>query len=158
MKQIVNVAAAFAAGAIAMYYLDATMGRRRRALARDKVMGLSHDAGDFVETKGERLVDRAKGIAASVRGGTEPQSDAQLRERVRSRLGHWVSHPRAIDVDVEEGVVRVSGQVLAKELDGLLSRLTGIPGVRKVHNALVTLADPSGFGEVPQPQSPTATH
>jgi osmotically-inducible protein OsmY len=163
MKHTLNVAAAFAAGAIAMYYLDATMGRRRRALARDKVIGASHDAADFVEGKGKRFLDRAKGVAATGRldrkGTSEPQSDAQLRERVRSRLGHWVSHPRAIEVDVEDGVVRVSGQVLAKELDGLLSRLTGIPGVRKVHNALVTLTDPSGFGEVPQPgSSQTATH
>lgn len=158
MKHALNLAAAFAAGAIAMYYFDATMGRRRRALARDRAIGLSHDAADLVESKGKRFLDRARGVAATGRldrqSSSEPQSDAQLRERVRSRLGHWVSHPRAIEVDVEEGVVRVSGQVLAKELDGLLSRLTGIPGVRKVHNALVTLEDPSGFGEMPQAGTP----
>jgi osmotically-inducible protein OsmY len=163
MKHTLNVAAAFAAGAIAMYYFDATMGRRRRALARDKVIGVSHDAADLVEGKGKRLIDRAKGLAATGRldrqGASEPQTDAQLRERVRSRLGHWVSHPRAIEVDVQDGVVRVSGQVLAKELDGLLSRLTGVPGVRKVHNALVALDDPSGFGETPpQDQSQPIAH
>lgn len=158
MKHALNVAAAFAAGAIAMYYFDATLGRRRRALLRDKAVGLSHDAADLAEAKGKRFIDRAKGFVSTGRldrqGASEPQSDAQLRERVRSRLGHWVSHPRAIEVEVDEGVVRVSGQVLAKELDGLLSRLTGIPGVRKVHNALVTLDDPSGFGEVPQAGTP----
>jgi hypothetical protein len=42
--------------------------------------------------------------------------------------------------------------VLAKELDGLLSQLTDMQGVRKVHNALSTLNDPSGFGETPRGQ------
>jgi osmotically-inducible protein OsmY len=156
MKHTLNVAAAFAAGAIAMYYFDATLGRRRRALVRDKAIGLTHDAADVAQARGKRFIDRARGFVATGRldrqGPAEPQSDAQLRERVRSRLGHWVSHPRAIEVDVEGGVVRVSGQVLAKELDGLLSRLTGIPGVHKVHNALVTLDDPSGFGEAQSPK------
>jgi hypothetical protein len=151
MKHIVNVAAAFAAGALAMYYLDSTMGRRRRALARDKLAGVSHDAADFVEGKSRRLADRAKGVMATGSldrvSSTEPRDDAQLRERVRSRMGHLVSHPRAIEVSVEDGVVRLSGQVLAAELDAMLSQLTHMPGVRKVHNALTALNDPSGFGE-----------
>jgi osmotically-inducible protein OsmY len=158
MKHILNMAAAFAAGAIAMYYLDSTMGRRRRALVRDKIVGVSHDTADFVEAKGKRMVDRAKGVMATGNldrtSSAEPESDAQLRERVRSRMGHLVSHPRAIDVSVENGVVRLSGQVLAKELDGLLSQLTGMAGVRKVHNALTTLNDPSGFAEQRSSQEP----
>lgn len=152
MKHILNVTAAFAAGALAMYYLDSTMGRRRRALARDKVIGVAHDAADLVEARGKRMVDRAKGVMAAGNldrtSSTEPQTDAQLRERVRSRMGHLVSHPRAIDVTVEDGIVRLSGQVLAKELDGLLSQISEMKGVRKVHNALASLNDPSGFGEV----------
>ena len=150
MKQILNVTAGFVAGAIAMYYLDSTMGRQRRALVRDKIAGVSHDAADFVEAKGKRMVDRAKGVLATGsidrESSAEPQSDEQLRERVRSRMGHLVSHPRAIDVSVDDGVVRLSGQILAKELDGLLSQVTEIAGVRKVHNALATLNDPSEFG------------
>jgi hydrogenase maturation factor HypE len=67
-------------------------------------------------------------------------------------MGHLVSHPRAIEVSVDQGVVRLGGQVLAKELDGLLSQLTDMPGVRKVHNALAVLTDPSGFGEVKRAQ------
>jgi osmotically-inducible protein OsmY len=150
MKHTLNVVAAFAAGAIAMYYLDSTMGRRRRVLARDKIVGLAHDAADLAEAKGKRMVDRARGVMATSSRDrvAEPQSDAQLREHVRSRMGHLVSHPRAIDVSVEDGIVRLSGQVLAKELDGLLSQISEMRGVRKVHNALTSLTDPSGFGEV----------
>ena len=141
MKRILNITAAFAAGALAMYYLDSTMGQRRRARARDVVFGVSHRAAAFVE--GAMTTGSHDGVASS-----HPQSDAQLRERVRARMGHLVSHPRAIEVSVEQGVVRLSGQVLVKELDGLLSQLTEIPGVRKVYNALSVLNDPSGFGEV----------
>lgn len=152
MKQILNVTAAFAAGAIAMYYLDSTMGRRRRALARDKIVSVAHDAADLAEAKGKRLVDRAKGVVATGSldrtSSAEPQTDDQLRERVRSRMGHLVSHPRAIEVTVEDGIVRLSGQVLAQELDGLLTQISEMKGVRKVHNALASLDDPSGFSEV----------
>jgi osmotically-inducible protein OsmY len=150
--QIFNLVGAFAAGALAMYYLDGTMGRRRRAMARDKLVGVSRDAADRAQAKGKRMMDRAKGVVATGSfdrvSTAEPQSDAQLRERVRARMGHLVSHPRAIEVSVEDGIVRLTGQVLAKELDGLLSQLTGMAGVRKVHNALTALNDPSGFGEV----------
>lgn len=126
MRNALTLAAAFAAGAIAMYCLGSTRLGGRTAGA-----GRPHPA---------------------------PPTDAQLRERVRSRIGDWVSHPQAIEVDVQDGVVRVSGQVLTRELDGLLSRLTGVAGVRKVHNALATLEDPSGFGEAPRagPRHPVA--
>lgn len=83
-----------------------------------------------------------------VRAAAQPADDARLRQQVRTRLDDLVSHPRAIEVEVQEGIVRVSGQVLEQELDGLLSQLTMVPGVRRVRNALAVLADPGGFGEV----------
>ncbi|MCM2252061.1 MAG: BON domain-containing protein [Ramlibacter sp.] len=148
MKPILNMTAAFAAGAIAMYCLDSTAGRRRRALMRDRVVGASHDAADYLEGKGKRIAGRARGVMATGgldrKSSTEPDSDAQLRERVRSRMGHLVSHPRAIDVSVEDGVVRLSGSIRATELDGLLTQLTEMAGVKKVHNALTALDDPGG--------------
>jgi hydrogenase maturation factor HypE len=132
MKNILNITAAFAAGALVVYYLDRTIG--------------------------QYMADRARGAMATGSldhvSSSHSQGDIHLRERVRSRMGHLVSHPRAVEVSVEQGVVRLSGQVLAKELDGLLSQLTDIPGVRKVHNALAVLNDPSGFGEVQRPKEP----
>lgn len=132
MKPIATVAGGFAGGVLAMLLLERLLGRAQRVVPA-----------------------RQPGLAVADRGA---QDDAQLRQRVRSRLGHWVSHPGAIDVDVEQGVVRLTGQVLAKELDGLLSRVLGVAGVLKVRNALETLRDPSGFGEVPQGRSPTVTY
>ena len=61
-----------------------------------------------------------------------------------------VSHADAVEVTVDGGLVRVSGYVLATELDGLLSRLTRLPGVHKVHNALSVVTDPGRFDELSQ--------
>jgi hypothetical protein len=131
MKPVAIVAGGFACGVLAMLLLERWLARAQRVVP-------------------------ARPVSRSADYGSD--DDAQLRERVRSRLGDWVSHPGAIRVDAENGVVRVSGQVLAKELDGLLFQITGVAGVRKVHNALDALTDPSGFGEVPQRRSPEVTY
>lgn len=67
--------------------------------------------------------------------------DAHLRERVRVRVADLVSYPDAIEIQVDGGLVRVSGRVLAAELDRLLSQLTQVPRVYKVYNALVPVED-----------------
>jgi hypothetical protein len=77
-----------------------------------------------------------------------PLTDAQVRESVRSRLPDLVSHPEAIHVAVQAGVVRVSGRVLSREINGFLMRLTDLPGVYKVYNALSTLDDLGALDEV----------
>ena len=79
------------------------------------------------------------GAAMWRRRVTLPITDSQLCEKVRARLPELVTYPQAIEVGVEAGIVRVSGRVLARELDGLLMRLIQIPGVRKVQNALASL-------------------
>ena len=101
MRHLWNVAAAFAAGAVAMVWLDMAMSRRRLSIERP--------------------------------------SDAQLRERIKARLPELVSQPDAIDIEVQSGVVRVSGRVSAQERSGLLMRLTDMPGVRMVRNAVSSL-------------------
>lgn len=77
-------------------------------------------------------------------------SEARLGDRVQARIGQLVSHPDAIKVSVEGGLVRVSGLVLASELDRLLSTLTQVPGVYRVHNALSPVHDASRFDEMRQ--------
>lgn len=74
-------------------------------------------------------------------------SEPRLGEQVQARIGKLVSHPDAIKVSVEGGLVRVSGLVLAGEMDRLLMQLTQLPGVHKVHNALSPVDDPQRFDE-----------
>ena len=70
------------------------------------------------------------------RRSVERPSDAQLRERIKARLPDLVSRPDAIDIEVNSGVVRVSGRVPADERSVLLMRLTDMPGVRMVRNSV----------------------
>jgi len=162
MRNALNVAAAFAAGALAMYFFDTRMGARRRARVRDKVVAASHDAADFLENKGKRAADRVKGVVATGRldrhASSQPRSDTQLCERVRSRLGHLIGQPKAVEVEVEGGLVRLKGHVLAREIDRLLADVSGMAGVHRVHNALSThehareITDLMGRHPLPQEQ------
>lgn len=68
-----------------------------------------------------------------------PISDDIVRLRVRERVVQLVRRPDAVDVTVEEGVVRLAGDVLARERDPLLHGVIDMPGVRRVRNALAIM-------------------
>jgi uncharacterized membrane protein len=77
-------------------------------------------------------------VAAEVRSRfrrDEPNEDV-LHERVRSAIGRVVSHPGAIDVNVFEARVTLTGHVLSEELDSLLRAVGRVRGVREVQNEL----------------------
>jgi len=128
MKNLAASLGALAAGALAMYYLDPQLGRQRRALLADLVSsGLRGE-----QPGGPRLQERL----ARQQQRPDPRADAELRAEIQSRLGRLVSHPRAIDVRVENGIVRLSGTVLASEREGLLLQVQQIPGVHRLVNAM----------------------
>ena len=128
MNKPMTALGAAAAGALAMYYLDPDLGERRRALLADLVRNGLPPERRAANRIGRRPFPR---IAKS-----DPGSDADLRGRVQARLGRVVSHPGAIRIDVDQGVVRLSGRVLAKERDGLLAQVREVPGVRELVNAM----------------------
>src|SRR5881394_1138867 len=53
-----------AVGAGMMFVLDPQQGRRRRALARDKVVKLSHEAEEAAEVVARDLSNRVHGLAS----------------------------------------------------------------------------------------------
>jgi osmotically-inducible protein OsmY len=146
MKHLLTLVAAAAGAAATMYYFDPDMGRRRRALLRDRLVHLTHEAERGLRGEVRYATDVAYGVYATGHLDREserlPATDGQLRDRVRSRLGHLVSHPGAIDVTVQDGVVRLSGGVLAQEQDGLLLRVRDMAGVQRVINALDAYQSP----------------
>ncbi len=132
---------ALAAGALAMYYLDPQLGgQRRAAFAELLASGLRGNAPQSGTEQRPRLKRRTYHQLAKA----DPQSDAELRERIRDRLGRLVSHPGALDVHVDNGVVRLSGDVLARERDGLLLQVREMEGVQKLVNAMSAHATPDG--------------
>lgn len=136
MNRPLGTLGAMAAGALAMYYLDPELGARRRALLAELVR-----SGLPAERRAQRRDRLARRTYHRVTHA-DPQSDADLRDRIQTRLGRLVSHPGAIDVSVDNGVVRLGGRVLAKERDGLLEQVQQMPGVQKLINAMSAYDDP----------------
>jgi len=138
MNSMLRLAATFAAGAAAMYYLDPAAGRRRRAIARDRTSAACHDAEHYARGKVRRVADRAQGVVAETRSRVAgaPVDDARLHERIRAKLGHLVERPSAIDVAVDNGNVVLDGQALEEELHTLAEAVSRLQGVESVDSRL----------------------
>jgi hypothetical protein len=122
-----------------MFYLDPTAGRTRRARTRDRVVGLSHDAGHAVLAQGRRAADHLRGTAArgrSLFADSPTANNWTLRQRIRSRLGRVASRPRSIDVQVDRGFVCLQGRVPADEVGAVMKVVSATPGVDRVDNLL----------------------
>ena len=145
MNSVLRLAAAFAAGAAIMYYLDPETGRRRRAMVREQGVGAGHDIEDFARTRSKRAADQVRGAVARTRARVvrEPVDDDRLRERIRSNLGRLVDHPGAVNVQVHDGHVVLGGNAGQGEIERLLDAVEAIPGVEAVDNRLV----PGATGE-----------
>jgi hypothetical protein len=145
---LVRALAVAAAGAGLMYLLDPDGGRRRRALVRDRLVSAAHRTGHAVDSTSRDVGNRARGVVAELRGrlASGPVDDDVLRERVRARIGSVVGHASAIEVGVVDGAVTLRGPVLADELDRLVRRVRGVPGVREAINQLDVHDEP---GNVP---------
>jgi len=126
------------ASAAATYYLDPRSGRRRRALMRDRTTRAMHQTRDLLDTAVTDARNRAVGLynVTSTRLHREPSDNQVLAERVRSKLGRVSSHPRAIRVGCEDGVVTLRGDVLEQDLPGVLRGVRHVHGVKEVVNDL----------------------
>lgn len=140
MKDKLSLVVGIAAGVLAMYYLDPLAGRRRRALVRDRLVSTGHDAAYFTGRKAKRVADHVKGYLARHRPGrhVDPESDQQLHDRIRARLGHVMHSPRSVEVQVEQGRVCLRGHILRPELDRVLHEVNRMAGVAAVETRLVT--------------------
>ncbi|HEX7035483.1 MAG TPA: SRPBCC family protein [Pseudomonadales bacterium] len=135
-------------GAAAMYYFDPARGRYRRALLRDGVAHAGHKAQRELGVVGRDTRNRTIGLRARLRNllSSQPPDDEVLVSRVRACLGRVVSHPSSIEVDANDGVIKLSGPILEDEVPRLLRCARRVPGVRDVQNALEVHAEP---GRVP---------
>jgi uncharacterized membrane protein len=125
-------------GATVMCLLDPATGRRRRALIQDKTRHYATVAREGAGKTSRDLGNRLSGVrhraTQLLDRGDAP--DEVVAERVRSKLGRFAAHPRSIDVEVHDGVARLSGVVGAGEAEPLVRRVRHIPGVREVESRL----------------------
>lgn len=127
-----------AIGAGMMYLLDPEMGTRRRALLRDKLVHTMNVTSRAIDKSQHDLANRACGVVAETRAmlRSESVSDDVLVDRVRSEMGHAISHVHSITATADNGVVTLSGPILAREVAGLLRAVSSVRGVRSIRNRL----------------------
>lgn len=121
-----------------MYLFDPDRGKRRRSLIRDKGVHVMVAGEELIDVGARDLGHRTAGLVAELRSRLTRDwpDDEVLVARARSKLGRYVSHPRAIVVQANAGVVTLSGPILASEANVLLKAIGAIPGVQDVENQL----------------------
>ena len=145
-----NVIAGVAVGSGLMFLLDPAAGRRRRALARDKAGKWSRQTGRAFRTTWVQASGKAQGAAALVRRVRhgERTDDEAVSRRLRQCIGRHSTHPKAIDVAVNDGVATFSGPILRAELKEVLSCASAVTGVRAVENRLEAHEEPGNIPEL----------
>jgi uncharacterized membrane protein len=139
MNRLALVFGSAAASALLSYWLDPDTGRRRRALAADRLTRTANDGRRLAGLVARDASHRGAGLAAQARSllrNNGHADDATLVARVRSQLGRVVSHPHALDVTARDGHVTLSGPLLAREADGLLACAKRVHGVADVEDRL----------------------
>lgn len=134
-------------GAGMMYFWDPEQGRRRRKLLQSQVQGTFNNIGEAADKTWRDLTNRAYGSVVELRStvGSHDNSDRVVEQRIRSKLGRYVSHPSAIEVEVTDGCVTLSGPILANEVEQFVSCVKSVRGVKSVENSLDVHASPGNI-------------
>lgn len=144
-------------GAGVMYALDPQLGRRRRAMAQDKLVRATKKTKEAAFVTVRDLKNRTLGVMAEGRSRCFESdiTDEALEGRVRSKLGFLVRHPSAIEARVADGRVLLTGPVLSDEVEQLIAGIRSVRGVREVENGLEVHTEPGDIpglqGDKPKP-------
>jgi hyperosmotically inducible protein len=129
---------AFLTGAGAAYFLDPKTGKRRRHVARDRLLRALRLLRHGAVKKAKLAGGRARGLAAIARRGVRTPAvavdDETVVQRIRSDALRDVELSTSqIDVRVEDGYARLSGSVATiDDEERLVSRVRKVPGVKEV--------------------------
>lgn len=137
--------AALGAAAI-VYWTDPVQGRRRRAIAQEKMRSMTHKTGDAInavmQDAGNRLSDmQARANRVIHNKSAKPIDDHVLAARVNAKIGRSLSNAHAIDVTAQRGCITLKGPILADEKAYLISLVHAIPGVTDVKDRLAVYDD-----------------
>jgi uncharacterized membrane protein len=144
------ICGAMAAGAALTYLFDPSLGRRRRSVASQKLVRSARRVGSATDVTARDISNRSRGLFASVRAlfSQDNAPDYVIEDRIRSRLGRVASHPRAITVESDMGIVTLTGAALQEEIDDILGTVWKTRGVCGVQNHL----EPHALRDIPELQ------
>jgi hypothetical protein len=129
---------AFLIGFGTAYLFDPHQGRRRRAVARDRMMKSVRRTGRLAQKKARFTGGRLQGLGARVRALVRHRGvaldDRTVEQRIRSSALRDVGLTTSeVDVEVERGIATLRGSVASRSLaDDLVTRVEKVPGVRDV--------------------------
>jgi hypothetical protein len=139
---IVLIGLAGGAGALLQYFADPRTGRRRRHVARDRLVATCRRTIWRSARYLRFLSGQFHGVAQRVRHLEAPDNpnpdDNTLRDQVQSQLFRDWSVPKgSININVAEGVVELRGQVAhPDDIHVIEEKVRRIPGVQAIHNYL----------------------
>ena len=157
MNKMTTLLASLGLGAGLMYFYDPSRGNRRRAMLRDRATSMRNQADDAIDVAVRDLRNRTRGVLADAMAwvSEESPSDWLVEERLRSSLGRYPLHTRAMNLRVEGGRAILTGPVLASEVDRLVKAVASVRGVQAVENQLDVRQEP---GDIPALQGDRSTY
>jgi osmotically-inducible protein OsmY len=131
-------------GALLAYFFDPENGRRRRALARDRIPAFFRRMNEKAERAGKAVAAEAEGVkqkATHLKEEEKPQpDDVTLARKVETEIFRDADVPKGqINVNAENGKIVLRGEVekpaMIKDLE---KRAKKVQGVAEVENLLHT--------------------
>lgn len=130
------------AGAVLMFFSDPDRGNRRRKMAAQQLVGLSHRSTHQLARAGRVTQARLYALwqrLTHLKPATKPlANDETLTQRVRSQvLRDPALHHHRLNINTEQGTVVLRGEVdRPEQMRQLEQAVRHIPGVRGVENLL----------------------
>src|SRR5215218_8920243 len=122
-------------GALLAYFFDPDNGRRRRALARDRIPAFFRRMSERAERTGKTVAAEAEGVKQKAQ-----HDDVTLARKVETEIFRDADVPKGqINVNAENGKIVLRGEVEQPELIQDLEKKTKkVQGVTEVENLLHT--------------------
>jgi gas vesicle protein len=130
---------ALALGVGAMWLLDPSRGRGRRAWIAQKTTRILNEAGGMARATGRHLRNKTKGYYHETRSLVSSAAnvgDLGIAERVRSALGRVGLGGSSIAVACQDGCITLAGRCITDDIDRVLSTTRDVPGVLLVVNEM----------------------
>jgi gas vesicle protein len=128
-------------GSVGTLLLDPEQGRRRRKMLVDRTAGFLRRTGRQAERAGRGVGAQVYGMSQQAQHRKEEPKDfddVTLAHKVESEIFRAADVPKGqINVNVQEGVVQLRGEVPSEDmLNDLVEKTRSIQGVRDVESLL----------------------